>query len=142
MKNVVIFNREGLYGGWPANHGMWSWGDEILLSYQVCGFEIQPGDLHAFARDKDRVTWFSRSLDGGETWDSAPSRFNEPCGSNNGEFRRELLGAFSGKLDFSNPDFCLMFLQSGIDRGDMTWWIYSEDRGRSWNGWHGPPARR
>jgi hypothetical protein len=30
-QEVVVFREPGRFGGWPANHGIWSWGDEIVL---------------------------------------------------------------------------------------------------------------
>jgi len=35
LKSVVVFEQEGRFGGWPANHGIWSWGDEILVGFAV-----------------------------------------------------------------------------------------------------------
>jgi len=31
--HVIVYRETGRYGGWPANHGMWSWGDEILVGF-------------------------------------------------------------------------------------------------------------
>jgi hypothetical protein len=35
----------GRFGGWPANHGIWSWGDEILVGFSA--------GYHLFARSMD-----------------------------------------------------------------------------------------
>jgi len=29
-RHVLIFGEEGKFAGWPANHGMWIWDNEIL----------------------------------------------------------------------------------------------------------------
>ncbi len=34
-KKIVVFGEEGKFGGWPANHGMWIWGDEILVGFST-----------------------------------------------------------------------------------------------------------
>jgi hypothetical protein len=30
-RNVVVYKETGRFAGWPANHGIWSWGNEIVL---------------------------------------------------------------------------------------------------------------
>ena len=29
VQNVLVYKEAGRFGGWPANHGIWSWGNEI-----------------------------------------------------------------------------------------------------------------
>ena len=31
--HLVVAREPGRYGGWPANHGMWAWGNEILVGF-------------------------------------------------------------------------------------------------------------
>src|SRR5260370_31746083 len=33
--HVVVYGEKGRFGGWPANHGIWSWGDEILVGFSA-----------------------------------------------------------------------------------------------------------
>ena len=33
VQNVDVYRVPGRFGGWPANHGIWSWGDEILVGF-------------------------------------------------------------------------------------------------------------
>jgi hypothetical protein len=33
IEHVDVWRHAGRYGGWPANHGMWSWGDEFLVGF-------------------------------------------------------------------------------------------------------------
>ena len=35
MEHVEVFREAGRFGGWPANYGMYSFGDEIVLLYTV-----------------------------------------------------------------------------------------------------------
>ena len=35
MQHVNIYRKKDRYAGWPANYGMWSWGDEIVLGWTV-----------------------------------------------------------------------------------------------------------
>ena len=32
-ENVIIYKESGRYGGWPANHGLWQWGDEMVVGF-------------------------------------------------------------------------------------------------------------
>src|SRR5688572_22594254 len=66
-KNVVVFKESGRFGGWPANNGMWAWGNEMLVGFSLAYFKnVERG--HAVDPDKPNVLRFARSLDGGETW--------------------------------------------------------------------------
>ena len=33
VRHVVVYREEGRFAGWPANHGIWAWGDEILVGF-------------------------------------------------------------------------------------------------------------
>ena len=33
VRHVDVYFEKGMFGGWPANHGIWSWGDEILVGF-------------------------------------------------------------------------------------------------------------
>ena len=35
IKHVTVYSQAGRYGGWPANHGVWSWGNEILVGFSA-----------------------------------------------------------------------------------------------------------
>ena len=32
-RHVKVYFQKGMFGGWPANHGIWSWGNEILVGF-------------------------------------------------------------------------------------------------------------
>lgn len=32
-RHVRVYFERGMFGGWPANHGIWSWGNEILVGF-------------------------------------------------------------------------------------------------------------
>lgn len=34
LQNVIVYQEPGRFGGWPANHGIWSWGNEILVGFE------------------------------------------------------------------------------------------------------------
>lgn len=64
MKHVTVFGQPGIYAGWPANHGHWQWGNELLFGF-IRGKHVVAGMHHVMGR-LEKV--LARSLDGGETW--------------------------------------------------------------------------
>jgi len=72
-ENITIFSEPGRYGGWPANHGLWQWGDEIVAGFEVAWFK-HPVNDHAVDRSKPFECWQARSLDGGKNWKSKQPR--------------------------------------------------------------------
>ena len=30
LSHTVVYRESGRFGGWPANHGIWIWGNEIV----------------------------------------------------------------------------------------------------------------
>ena len=39
VHHVAVYDVDGRFGGWPANHGVWSWGNEILVGFSAGGIE-------------------------------------------------------------------------------------------------------
>lgn len=33
IRHVKVYAEPGRFGDWPANHGAWSWGNEILVGF-------------------------------------------------------------------------------------------------------------
>ena len=42
--HVTVYREKGRYGGWPANYGVWSWGDEILVGFSAAYFKLLTPD--------------------------------------------------------------------------------------------------
>ncbi|QDU78656.1 BNR/Asp-box repeat protein [Polystyrenella longa] len=117
IKNVVVFQQEGRFAGWPANFGIWSWGDEILVGFTDGVYLKNPTGGHDVSRDEPSITRQARSLDGGETW-----TVEEKNWLHDQEKMHELTEA----IDFSNPEVALNL------KGDKIY--YSKDKGKSWAG--------
>ncbi len=66
-RHIKVYFEEGRFGGWPANHGIWIWGNEILVGFSK-GYYKDLGDRHHIDREKPEAHMLARSLDGGETW--------------------------------------------------------------------------
>ena len=68
VTHVEVYYEAGRFGGWPANHGMWSWDNEILVGYSRGYYKDLGATRHHIDRDKPEEFWLARSADGGITW--------------------------------------------------------------------------
>lgn len=125
-ENITVFKEPGRYGGWPANHGLWQWGDELVAGFEVAWFKHATND-HAVDRSKPFENWQARSRDGGRTWtpeNALPFR----------ELGHEPPPVpLTAPLDFTAPDFALMFRFGSLHVGP-SWFYVSQDRCRTWRG--------
>src|SRR6478672_4771481 len=76
IENVTVFHESGRFGGWPANNGVWIWGNEILVGFSLGYFKLNERG-HAIDAARPQVTRFARSLDGGRTWKIEQPSFPE-----------------------------------------------------------------
>ncbi len=125
-ENVVVYKEAGRFGGWPANHGIWSWGNEIVVGHRSAVFKVVPRG-HAVDPDKPQEDWQSRSLDGGKTW-----RLEKPPALVRPEDGGPKPVDCPGGIDFTHPDFALMFRFSGPETASR--FYVSTDRARTWQG--------
>src|SRR5262249_18506879 len=49
--HVVVYSEPGRFAGWPANHGIWSWGEEILVGCSR-GYYQDRGRFHHIDHDR------------------------------------------------------------------------------------------
>jgi hypothetical protein len=126
-KNILVYKEEGRYAGWPANHGAWAWGNELVVGFAVGDYLFKP-DGPSVDSTKPYEMCQARSMDGGETWaierpqairgsvgiGSTPPRLREP-------------------LDFGQPGFALMFKFASQHIGPSRFYV-SSDRCRTWRG--------
>ena len=64
MFNTEIFRQPGRFAGWPANYGMWGFGEEVVCCFTVGSFGKTERSMHAVDQSKPFETRQSRSLDG------------------------------------------------------------------------------
>lgn len=128
MKNVMVYNEPGRFGGWPANHGIWSWGNEILVGFSAAYFQWNDQDRHPYDRSKPEESGLARSLDGGETWTIETPSTLPPLA------KRGVVGAaLNEPMDFTSRGFAMTLRFTESNRGPSLL-LYSTDRGRSWKG--------
>lgn len=125
-ENVMIYKEEGRYGGWPANYGLWQWGDEIVAGFRSTWYKEVTND-HRIDRTKPSYTYLARSLDGGRTWKTEKE---QPFTDLKKEARPTSL---TRALDFTAPDFALMFCFGSLHRGP-SWFYTTHDRCKTWEG--------
>ena len=140
IHHVRVYFEKGMFGGWPANHGIWSWGDEILVGFAK-GYYMDMGDRHHIDRDKPEMHMLARSLDGGETWTvedpGSKGHLLTDGGFLHGVARPGVeippMQESPGGIDFTHPDFALTFRTNDINAG-VGRFFYSYDRGHTWAG--------
>ena len=66
-RHVVVYGEKEKFAGWPANHGAWNWGREILVGCVDAHF-LNKKHHHSMHKAKPWRAVLARSLDGGETW--------------------------------------------------------------------------
>jgi len=126
-RHAMVYHEPGRFGGWPANHGIWSWGNEILVGFTVGYYRDLGPWRHAIDSDKPQVDYHARSLDGGETW-----TLEVPAA----EGFRGLQGApkpWPDHIDFTHPGFALRVRMMNTNVGPSLV-HYSYDRGKTWEG--------
>lgn len=141
VKHVKVYAVPGRFGGWPANHGIWSWGDEILVGFSAGYYKDLGPNMHNIDRQKPEEHLLARSLDGGETWKienpaakgaliPAPKMLHGvlPPG-----LEEKPWTDCPGDIDFTHPDFAMTVRMTSVDSGPSRFY-YSTDRGKNWLG--------
>jgi hypothetical protein len=114
--HYIVYYEKGGFGAWPANNGIWSWGDEILVSFSKGYYKNKPYQ-HSYDATRPSRRVFARSMDGGETWNLEEETDVYP-----GKTRQ--LQEMQEAISFTDPGFT--FTSNGNR------FNYSYDNGRSW----------
>ena len=141
VQHVDVYRVPGRFGGWPANHGIWSWGNEILVGFSAGTMKDNGPQRHAIDHDQPEEHLLARSLDGGATWSIenpaehgaliptgkalhgiAPPQYKQPTPID-----------CPGDIDFTHPEFALTVRMTDADVGPSRFY-YSYDRGHHWQG--------
>ncbi len=137
VKHLVVYEESGRFAAWPANHGVWSWDNEILVGFELGFFKDNPtGHDIDYSRPAEHV--LARSLDGGETWTlEKPAGLQPPPGAQvagvpSGPAGRPVHDC-DGGIDFSHPGFIVTFRMTSIHDGESRFY-YPSDRGKTWEG--------
>ena len=145
MNHVTVYREAGDYAGWPANYGIWSWGNEIVTGFTL-GSHSNDGGFHFRDKALPFITMQARSMDGGTTWECVPAPLAAPgnVAISADEHMNIDLGpvdsrvnppkVFDDTFDFSNPDFAVLMARTGIRVPCESYFYTSNDRCNSWLG--------
>lgn len=135
-KHVIVYKEPGRFGGWPANHGAWTWGNELLVGFEV-GYFRKKERGHAIDYDRPAEHVLARSTDGGLTWKiEKPESLKPPPGLKQADVPTEHgrpATPCPGGINFQHPDFAMTLRMASKDTGPSRFY-YSYDRGKSWQG--------
>lgn len=126
VQNVVVFHEPGRFAGWPANNGIWSWGDEMVVGFRL-GYHKDKNGGHPIDPDRPSVARLARSVDGGHTWAIEEPSFLDADGQEKDPV------PCPGGIDFTQPDFALMMRMQGSNSGYSSFY-WSNDRCKTWHG--------
>ncbi len=136
IQHGIIYYKDGGYAGWPANNGIWSWGNEILVGFVAAPHkDIKNGHTYdkTFAKNK-----YARSIDGGQNWvlEDAFEHGQTAAGYDNTSIED---GAIAPKSlnkeisDFTDPNFIITFQRHNNNNGPSHFY-YSNNKGIKWEG--------
>jgi len=136
IEHVTIYQRDGRFAGWPANNGIYSWGDEILVGFVEAAHYSTDG-FHTYNQETARNK-YARSLDGGVTWTIEDAydlgqkgwAFDNNLSDDEAEHPRDLATPVS---DFTRDGFIFSMMRYNYHYGPSIFY-YSEDRGHQWHG--------
>lgn len=141
MKHVKVYFEKGRFGGWPANNGIWSWGNEILVGFSKGYYKDLGPKMHNIDREKPEEHALARSMDGGETWTiedpgkdgTMISRGKALHGTEPAPASMKPIVTLQETMDFSNPGFIMKFWMLDVHVGPSIFY-YSYDKGKTWKG--------
>lgn len=134
IEHMKVYYEDGRFAGWPANHGVWIWGNEILVGFVESKHKDQEG--HTYDRDIPRDK-YARSLDGGKTWSVEDAlehgqsawRYNNKLPESVAKEPVQL----NKPVNFKKKNFALTFLRQTNNIGPSHFY-YSYDKGHQWKG--------
>jgi hypothetical protein len=140
VRHVIVYKEDGRFAGWPANHGIWSWGDEILVGFSRGTYKDR-GRFHHIDHDRPEEFLLARSRDGGASWTverpNPPGALAGTSGMRHGlkpdDLPEEHPVPLEEPIDFSVPGFAMTVRMENSNNGASRYY-YSYDRGATWRG--------
>jgi hypothetical protein len=144
-RHVVVYSEPGRFAGWPANHGIWSWGDEILVGFSR-GYDKDRGPFHHIDHDRPEEFLLARSRDGGLSWTvetpRPPGVLRGTQGMRHGRMPAglddERPEPLREPINFTHPDLAFTIRMENSNNG-VSRFFSSYDRGKTWRGPFGLP---
>lgn len=141
LQHITVYHEPGRFGGWPANHGIWNWGDEILVGFSRGYHKDNGAKSHSIDREKPEEHVLGRSLDGGLTWAveepakqgmllATPKKMHD---EQLPDIKRRPWTDCPGGINFAHPDFVMTLRMEDGNIGPSCFY-HSDDRGHTWQG--------
>lgn len=135
VRHGVLYSSEGRFAGWPANHGIWVWENEILVGFVEAEHMDRSG--HTYNAETARNK-YGRSFDGGETWTLSDAYdlgqtgrgYDNAIAPEKAEMPRDLARPMG---DFSQPGFLFTLLRHDNSFGPSHFY-HSGNKGHQWHG--------
>jgi hypothetical protein len=145
VRRVKVYSEAGRFAGWPANHGIWSWDDEILVGFSR-GYDKDNGADYHIDIDRPEEFLLARSKDGGTSWSiEEPQPRGALAGTRGMRHAAMPPGVAPARpepirepIDFTHPGFALVVHMEHHQSGTSSFY-FSYDRGKSWRGPFGLP---
>lgn len=128
VKHIRVYARDGRFGGWPANHGLWSWGNEIVCGFAAAYFIKTDPERHQRDKSRPDEPSLARSLDGGETWKIEQPKTLLP--HSQGGLKPVRL---ESPMDFTEAGFAMTLRFEGSHNSRSYLW-YSNNKAHTWKG--------
>lgn len=126
IKHYIVADETGKFFGWPANNGVWSWGNEILVG--MTKTDYAETSSHNIVEGAPLLSVLARSTDGGKTWEV----FDPENYVGDDKIKTEL----TEPINFMHDDFALRVsgdtYHGNVDQRGR--FFYSYDKGATWNG--------
>jgi len=132
MTVTCVYSVSGDYAGWPANHGAWQFGDELLVGFLRGPFKRR--SLHNIGHPREKI--LARSLDGGISWAIEKPDVDFECSE-------EAVVSADPNIDLTRDIIraCGVYDHGGEACAVSGGFYVSSDRGHSWRGPYKQPHR-
>ncbi|WP_411032787.1 sialidase family protein [Shinella sp. BYT-45] len=147
-RHVEVYRRQGEFAGWPANYGLWTWGNETVCIFAAGRLGSPDGGLHLEDSGSPFTPMQARSSDGGLTWTteafnarvpgsgtlSADEHVDEALKARNRMAPSRDIHPLEAPIDFLDAETIILAARTGITGRPASWFYVSRDRARSWEG--------
>lgn len=137
IKHIKVYHEKGRYAGWPANTGIWIWGNEILTGFSIGYHKETKTSIHFIDREKTEIHVLARSTDGGETWEiEDPAKdgklvFQSEFGTQRTDVPLPKPQKLRRPINFLDPNLAFV---TRFTKDKKSYFWFSQNKGKSWSG--------
>lgn len=151
LGRTTVYDEPGRFAGWPANYGMWAFGDEVVLVF-LLGHTGPLRGVHARDLSRPFVPVVARSHDRGRTWATeefvgvvpgarvlSGDEHQDPWLQAGPHITDSDFVALTSPIDFTDRETLVMAARTHLGAGSRSWYYVSRNRGHHWDGPHALP---